>query len=243
MSSARRTALLATVAVTACGCSVAYAAFGDTTTNTSNAWQASTQFPPRVDSVPDVFGTGQAGQTLEASTGDFHPAPTSFAYRWLRCDSAGANCVAVGGATSSSYALGAADTASRVRVEVTPSNGAATGTAVVSEPTQSVRGLGLGASVVQPTSANTPTVSGTATVGSSLTLNLGSWTIVGLTFSRQWQRCDATGAACADIAGATGTTYTVATADRGHRLRGMVTASTIILLPNAAVTADTSLVP
>jgi len=43
----------------------------------------------------------------------------TYAYRWLRCDSAGANCVAITGEVSSSLLLRAADVGSRIRSEVT----------------------------------------------------------------------------------------------------------------------------
>jgi SAM-dependent methyltransferase len=42
--------------------------------------------------------------------------------------------------------------------------------------------------------------------------------------------------AFANIAGATGTTYVVVAADRGRRLRGQVTATVALLLPNTAAT-------
>jgi hypothetical protein len=43
------------------------------------------------------------------------------------------------------------------------------------------------------------------------------------TFADQWERCDASGASCADIAGATTPTYNVTAADVGHTLRVRVT--------------------
>ena len=39
------------------------------------------------------------------------------------------------------------------------------------------------------------------------------------TVQRRWRRCDAAGATCSDIPGATGMTYTVTDADLGHTLR------------------------
>jgi hypothetical protein len=64
-----------------------------------------------------------------------------------------------------------------------------------------------------------------------------------LNFAYQWQRCDSTGAGCANIAGATTSSYTLATADIGSTLRVSVTAlnaggSTLAASPPTAVIAD-----
>lgn len=70
---------------------------------------------------PALSGTAKQGFFLQTTNGvwDFDLDYLTYAYRWLRCDSAGANCVAVGGATNSSYQLTAADVGSRMRSEVT----------------------------------------------------------------------------------------------------------------------------
>ena len=58
------------------------------------------------------------------------------------------------------------------------------------------------------------------------TASTGSWSSNGrpLTFTFQWQRCDANGAACVPIAGATGSAYNLGASDQGS-LRVAVTAS------------------
>lgn len=68
-----------------------------------------------------------------------------------------------------------------------------------------------------------PVISGTTTVGSMLTASDGTWSgSPPPTFSRQWQRCDAT---CVDIAGATGSSYLLVSADAGQKLQVVVAAS------------------
>lgn len=60
---------------------------------------------PAVLTPPQVTGTAEVGQTLEAGVGTWSGSPSAFAYSWRRCDAAGASCVAVTDATASSYTL------------------------------------------------------------------------------------------------------------------------------------------
>lgn len=70
-----------------------------------------------------------------------------------------------------------------------------------------------------PVATAAPSISGSPVVGATLTAAQGSWT--GATSYRYtWSRCRDT---CSAIAGATGTTYRVAWADRNARLRVTVT--------------------
>ena len=86
---------------------------------------------------------------------------------------------------------------------------------------------------VRPIELLPPSITGTATVGHKLTGFAGLWLGTGISYAYQWQRCNSS---CAAIAGATATSYTVATADRGARLRLAVTASN----PGGSVTAYSS---
>ena len=106
----------------------------------------------------------------------------------------------------------------RVRVTAVNADGA---TNARSAPTDVVTGTG-GAGA--PRNTQRPTISGEARVGQQLTATTGEWTANPTSFAFQWQRCDATGTACLDVAGATGRTYGVRTADLGSRLRVEVTA-------------------
>ena len=62
---------------------------------------------PADTGVPVVSGSAVQGSALTASDGVWagSPAPT-FAYQWEDCDSGGAGCSPIAGATSSTYVLG-----------------------------------------------------------------------------------------------------------------------------------------
>ena len=88
-------------------------------------------------------------------------------------------------------------------------------------------GAGGGSARTQaaPTLVSEPTISGSPVVGQTLTASDGVWTGSGITFTYQWLRCDANGANCAVIVGATAKTYVLQPADAGSRLRVRVTAT------------------
>ena len=75
-----------------------------------------------------------------------------------------------------------------------------------------------------PRNTGLPTVSGASAVGQTLTASSGSWSGSPTQFAYQWQRCDAAGAACTGVPGATGQAYVVAETDFGSTLRVAVTA-------------------
>jgi hypothetical protein len=92
-----------------------------------------------------------------------------------------------------------------------------------------------------PPNTAPPTISGTTTVGSTLTANPGTWTGSSITFTYQWRQCDSSGSNCNPISGATGTTYVIASGDVGHTLKVAVTA-TDATGPNTVASSATSVV-
>jgi hypothetical protein len=98
------------------------------------ATKASAQLLPVNVSPPSITGTVQVGRELVASSGSWANRPTSYAYRWSRCDSTGVACVTIPGATGATYVVADSDTGSTLRVAVTARNGAG-GRAVVSAQT------------------------------------------------------------------------------------------------------------
>jgi hypothetical protein len=75
------------------------------------------------------------------------------------------------------------------------------------------------AKALAPTSTAPPAITGTAQQGQTLTASPGTWTADDATLTYQWQHCDAAGANCADIAGATAQTYAVTPTDVNTTLR------------------------
>jgi hypothetical protein len=187
--------------------------------STSNATSVVTGSPQNTG-VPVLSGTAAKGQQLTTSNGTWSgfPASFTFTYAWLRCDSGGANCSTIGGATASTYTLAQADVGGTVKARVTASNGVAPTASADSAVTSVVTG--------SPANTVAPTITGTTGIGDTLTEHDGTWSGYPTpTFTYQWTRCDSAGENCTAIAGATASTHVIVAGDAGYRLRVTVTAT------------------
>lgn len=92
-----------------------------------------------------------------------------------------------------------------------------------------------------PVNTAAPAIGGTASVGQRLTASPGTWTGSPSSVLYTWRRCNAAGEGCADIAGATASSYGVVAADLGRRLRVAVVA-TNAAGSSAALSAPTGVV-
>ena len=92
---------------------------------------------PSNTSVPTISGSAQQGQVLTASNGTWSNGPSSYGYAWQDCDTSGSGCTTISGATASTYTLAASDVGDTIRVVVTASNAAGSGSAT-SQPTAAV---------------------------------------------------------------------------------------------------------
>jgi hypothetical protein len=158
-------------------------------------------------------------QTLSASPGAWNgTGQLTYSYQWQQCDANGTNCHDIAGATNSTFTPDAANVGGTVRVVVTATNDAGTSAPVASAP------IAIRASAARVNTA-APVLSGPPAQGQAITAAPGSWSGGGTTYSYQWQRCDASGAHCADISGSTGSTYARGANDVGHTVRAVVTAT------------------
>ena len=175
--------------------------------------------PPANTAPPTLSGTARDTQLLTATTGTWTGTATViFTTQWLRCDASGAACSTIAGATGGTYAATSSDVGGTIRARVTGTN--AGGSSFADSAPSAV------VAPDPPASTGVPGVSGTARDGQTLSSSQGSWSgTAPLAFSRQWLRCDGSGAACVVISGATGTTYDVVATDVGSTLRVRVTAS------------------
>jgi hypothetical protein len=104
--------------------------------------------PPVNTGQPTISGTAQQNQILNADPGTWTgTAPINFTYQWTRCDTAGANCSPIGGATQQSYTVAPGDVGSTLRVSVNASNAAGSAGPVVSAQTAVVTSAPSGGTV------------------------------------------------------------------------------------------------
>ena len=76
-----------------------------------------------------------------------------------------------------------------------------------------------------PAPVTPPAITGTAKSGETLTVTPGTWATPPTSVAYQWQRCSDAGTSCANITGATTTTYVPTSADVGNTDRVVATAT------------------
>jgi hypothetical protein len=207
----------------AVGALVALAAFLIAVGVGAAATGARTDAAPVSSVSPTISGIPREGRLLTVSSGSWTgSAPIVFAYQWKRCDTTGAGCAAIPGATTQTYVLTSTDVGHTIRVTVTATNsvGAAS---VITDAT------GVVAVLDAPLNTSLPTIAGTARDGEKLTAAAGSWSGANtIKYAYRWMRCDQGGSACASISGATAQEYVLKVDDVGHTLRVVVTATNAV---------------
>lgn len=153
--------------------------------------------------TPKITGSAIVGKTLTGSTGTWAPSGTKFGYQWLR------NGAAISGAKTSTYKLTSSDAGKKISLRVTGTNAGFT--------TKSVTSASTGVVLRTLTATPTPSISGTATVGSTVTAKAGSWAPAKVDVSYQWLR---DGSA---IKGATRASYKLTSGDAGKKISVRVT--------------------
>lgn len=121
--------------------------------------------------TPKVTGRAVVGQTLTATAGTWGPAPVTLAYQWYR------GTTKIDGATKAAYTVTDDDAGFALKVAVSGSKTGYNAVARTSAPSATVPKLLTG---------DTPTITGTAKVGSTLTAKPGTWTPASVKLSYQW---------------------------------------------------------
>nr|WP_175428831.1 DUF4347 domain-containing protein [Azospirillum argentinense] len=184
---------------------------------------------PVNSAVPNVTGAATVGNVLSTTDGTWSDADgdgRSFTYQWYRADDVnGTNAASISGATSSSYTLVAGDLNKYLRVVVTADDNRGGTQTASSGYSAQVTAAGNGA----PVNSVVPNVTGTATVGNTLSGGSGTWSDPdgdSLSYSYQWYRADdINGTNAASISGATSSNYTLTTSDAHKYLRVAVIAN------------------
>ncbi len=185
----------------------------------SGVWSVS---PALVNTVaPATSGTAQDGHVVSTTTGTWlAPSKITYSYQWQLCDSNGAGCADIAGATGRSYKLNSADVGRFVTVVVTAAD--------ASEQTGKVAATPAGPVADPPPPANTavPMISGTVAADDTLRTKTGTWSSPDtLTYSYQWERCDSAGTTCTDIEDANAQTFKLTSADVAGEVTVQVTAT------------------
>ena len=121
--------------------------------------------------VPAITGTPALGETLSASTGTWTNTPESYTYRWLVSNDGETGWTAATGVsgTTASYVMPAGYGGKYLKVRVIAHNGATWSDAAYSSV------VTVPAPPVNAGNADAPSISGTVTVGETLTAAHGTW--------------------------------------------------------------------
>ncbi len=165
--------------------------------------------------LPTISGTPQVEQTLTADTSNIDDqdglSNVAYRYQWV------AGGTDIDGATGSSYTLTTSQQGDTIQVRVDFEDDAGNSETLTSVATDPV------AAAEQANNAPTglPSISGTAQVGGTLTASTSNIDdedgLDHVSYRYQWVRNDGTDDA--DIAGGTGSTYTLVDADEGRTIR------------------------
>jgi prepilin-type N-terminal cleavage/methylation domain-containing protein len=193
---------------------------GSVSANSDPVGPAAGLKPAATTPLPALSGTAQQSQALTTTNGGWSNSPTSYSYQWQRSTTVGGVWDDIAGANAQSYILQNADVGFSLRVQVKGCNPAGCATTAATSAQSNI--------VIEAPAVNTvsPSVTGTLQVGNTLTTDNGTWTSASTpTYTYQWQRCDAAGASCTNIATATAATYTVQSADATNTVRAAITAT------------------
>src|ERR1039458_1103851 len=116
-----------------CVAAIVLAMVGIVVAGTAGSNRPRPHFPPTAVVHPGrdaqrfkiLYGSASAptvGETFTTTQGTWTNTPTSWAYAWDDCNSSGASCSAIGGATSSTYTIVTGDVGHTIASFVTATN-------------------------------------------------------------------------------------------------------------------------
>ena len=170
--------------------------------------------------APTITGSAKVGDVLTASTLAIEDENgldrVKFSYQWTSSD--GNTDTEIEGATESAYTLTTTDEGKTIKVRVTFTDRGGYGESLTSAETQAVTDNDSASNIP---ATGLPTISGTAQVGKTLTVDTSSIDdddgLTNVSFSYQWLSSDVN--IDTDISGATGDTYTPVAADKGKAIK------------------------
>ena len=176
--------------------------------------------PPVNTVLPVVSGTASFGNVLTTTSGIWStPNAGIYTYKWLRCSNqAESSCTYIPGATTSSYALAAAEVGTYVRSEVTISDS-------TNRLTASAKSSHTSMITSEPRNTSLPYIFGDAVVGQKIQFEPGSWVAnPAATFTSVWQKCTSSGVtSCVNLSVQPGQPITLVDSDLNMYFRVQVT--------------------
>ena len=169
---------------------------------------------PQISQVA-ISGSTTVGSTFTATTSYTGTEPVTVSYQWHSCAADGGSCTNVGGG-GAQYTLTKPDYGRTFSVTATATNNAGSDS----------KDSGLTAAVTDPVHfTSDPSISGNAAVGQTLTATATADGTPQPVVSFQWRRCDADGTSNCVTFGPVGDKYTLTSADYGHAMVVVATAS------------------
>jgi hypothetical protein len=194
-------------------------------------------FPKLTNGVSAPWGTTMTIDTGGDWKSNGALKPTTFAYRWYRCELNQSGCNLLP-ETGVSYTTTTADVDHVVRATVIGTINDAGQTTSSPE-----RLAGISGAVYEqtPSVLDAPRVVGPAFVGTTLQSTAGAWTGNSPTFTRRWLRCNDEGVQCAVTNPVvTTSTYPVTAADLGSTFRIEITAEVTDSFQNRTKTTESA---
>jgi len=165
--------------------------------------------------APAVTGTVRVGSTQTTTNGTWSNTPTSYTYQWQTSSNGILWTNVADSSTASTFIPTFAQANLQIRVTISAVNAVDTATVT----SNVVSGF------LPPEATAIPTISGTTTVGQTLTATSGTWPQTSSGYVYQWQR-STDGVSWSSISSATSSTYVLVSGDAGYVIRVQVSLST-----------------